>query len=56
VSLAKAWGCIPSKAIERLILEAEQEYKDIMFPESPEENLWPGQNKEIDYSIFDDED
>ncbi len=56
VSLTKAWGCTPSKAIERLILEAEQEYKDIMFPESPEENLWSDQNKEIDYSIFDDED
>jgi len=56
VSLAKAWDCIPSKAIERLILEAEQRYKDIMFPESPEEILSSEQNKEIDFSIFDAED
>ncbi len=32
--LVKAWNCTPSKAIERLILEADQRYESILFPGS----------------------
>ena len=33
-ALAKAWGCSQSAAIERLILEADERYEDILFPET----------------------
>lgn len=32
-ALAKAWSCTPAKAIERLTMEADNKYKDILFPE-----------------------
>lgn len=31
-ALAKAWGCSRGAAIERLILEADQTYENILFP------------------------
>ena len=30
--LAQAWNCSPAAAIERLILEADERYQDILFP------------------------
>jgi len=31
-ALAKSWSCSPGKVIERLILEADEKYSDILFP------------------------
>jgi hypothetical protein len=31
--LAKAWDCSMSAAVERLIMEADKNYSDILFPE-----------------------
>lgn len=33
-ALAKAWDCSLGTAIERLILEADQKYEEILFPET----------------------
>ena len=32
--LAKAWGCSLAGAVERLILEADEKYIDVLFPET----------------------
>lgn len=31
--LSKVWGCSRGQAIERLILEADSRYEDILFPD-----------------------
>jgi len=33
-ALAKAWGCSRGAAIERLILESDNRYQSILFPET----------------------
>lgn len=37
ISLAKSWGCSRGAAIERLIMEADQKYEPILFPETESE-------------------
>lgn len=32
--LAEAWGCSLAGAVERLVLEADERYSDILFPET----------------------
>ena len=32
--LADAWGCSLAGAVERLVMEADDRYKDILFPET----------------------
>ena len=32
LTLSKAWGCNRSKAVDRLIMEADERYRDILFP------------------------
>jgi len=32
--LAKVWGCSMGAVVERLILEADEKYSDILFPET----------------------
>ena len=32
--LAETWGCSLSAAVERLILEADEKYESILFPET----------------------
>ena len=32
--LAKTWGCSLAGAVERLVMEADDQYKDILFPET----------------------
>lgn len=36
-ALAKSWDCSRGAAIERLIMEAEQKYEPILFPETESE-------------------
>lgn len=33
-ALAKAWSCTPAKVIERLTMEADSKYENILFPEN----------------------
>jgi hypothetical protein len=35
--LAQTWNCSLSAAVERLILEADEQYQDILFPEREKE-------------------
>jgi hypothetical protein len=37
-ALAKAWGCSRGTAIERLIMEADQRYGAILFPETKQKD------------------
>jgi hypothetical protein len=32
--LSEAWNCSKGKVMERLILEADERYKDVLFPET----------------------
>lgn len=32
--LSQAWGCSKSDVIERLVMEASEAYRDILFPET----------------------
>lgn len=34
MALSSAWECSPAKTIERLIMEADQRYESILFPET----------------------
>jgi len=34
IALSKAWECAPAKVIERLIMEADQRYESILFPDT----------------------
>ncbi len=55
VSLTKAWGCTPAKAIERLIMEADEKYQEILFHDAPEQDILSHDDKGVDFSIFDEE-
>lgn len=33
-ALSKAWGCSKGEVVNRLVLEADQRYEDILFPEN----------------------
>lgn len=33
-ALSKAWGCSIGEVIERLLLESDQKYENILFPET----------------------
>ena len=33
-ALANAWGCSKAKAVERLLLESDERYETILFPET----------------------
>lgn len=32
--LSEAWGCSLARAVERLVLEADERYEEILFPET----------------------
>lgn len=32
--LSKAWGCSKGAVVERLVMEASEAYRDILFPET----------------------
>jgi hypothetical protein len=37
-ALAAAWGCSRGKVLERLLLEADDKYEDVLFPETKNES------------------
>jgi hypothetical protein len=41
-ALSKAWGCSRGEALTRLVLEADERYGDILFPEIIKEGVPPG--------------
>ncbi len=53
--LATEWGCTPAKAIERLIMEADEKYQEILFHDAPEQDILSHDDKGVDFSIFDEE-
>lgn len=38
-ALADVWGCSRSSVVERLILEADEKYGDLLFPEGKKSEL-----------------